>query len=139
VAFTTRATFMVEVTRLRASDADGYGLGERLAHAVCDKLGQLQPQCSNVLVIGLAAVPLSQETLHAAMRHLQQRAERNDPAVVQRHGFRDRADFFNHFQRLSDVLVRMDKSAVGWRNPQAKHPLPSKVRTALYRSHETCA
>jgi hypothetical protein len=133
VAFTTSATFMVEVTRLRASDANG--LGERLADAVCDKLGQLQPQCSNVLLIGLEAVLLSQEALHAVMRHLQQRAERNDPAVVQRHGFRDRADFFNHFQRLSEVFVQVGVSVVGWGNPQAKHPLPGKMRTALYRSH----
>jgi hypothetical protein len=74
------------------------------------------------------------------MLDLQQRAERNDASVVQRHRFRDRADFFHHFQRLSELLVRgpdlgAGEPVIGWINPQAKHPLPSKVRTALYRSH----
>lgn len=132
VTFTTSLTLMVEVTRLRAADADA--LSERLADAVCDKLGQLQPQCSNLLVIGLEAVSLSQEALNAAMRHLQQRAERNDPVVVQRHGFRDRADFFQHFQRLSEILVRTNVALVEWVNPQARQLLLSKVRTALNRS-----
>jgi hypothetical protein len=40
------------------------------------------------------------------MLHLQQRAERNDATVLQRQRFRDRADFFHHYQRLSELLVR---------------------------------
>jgi hypothetical protein len=38
------------------------------------------------------------------------------------------------------VIVRRsqwqaDEPLVSWINPQAKYPLPGKVRTALYRSH----
>jgi hypothetical protein len=67
-------------------------------------------------------------------------AERNDATFLRRHRFRDRADFFRHYQRLSEILVRgsplhADEPVVVWVNPQAKHPLPSKVRTALYQSH----
>jgi len=73
------------------------------------------------------------------MFSIQQYAERNDSTFLRRHGFRDRTDFFRHYQRLSEILVRgphfeVTKSIVPWINPQAKHPLPGKVRTALHRS-----
>jgi hypothetical protein len=138
VTFTTSMTFMVEVTRLRGDE--GNFSGEDLADTICSKLGQMQPQQSNVMVVGIEAAGLTQESLRTIMLNLQQRAERNDPAVVQRHGFRERADFFRHYQRLSEMLVRRpnlapDPSVISWVNPQAKYPLPSKVRTVLYRSH----
>lgn len=159
VTFTTSTLFMVEVTRLQTVQDSPRGLAraqglvsiphaaprrslmeERLADLVCSKLSQLPPQRGNILLVGVEAPRLSQDTVRAAMLHLQQRAERNDPAVVQRHRFRDRADFFRHYQRLSELLVRgpelrADESVIGWVNPQAKYPLPGKVRTALYRSH----
>jgi hypothetical protein len=74
------------------------------------------------------------------MLRVQQRAEGNDLAVVQRYGFRDRADFFHHFQRLSALLVRgiplqASEPVIVWVNPQAKYPLPARVRTVLSRSH----
>jgi len=73
------------------------------------------------------------------MLQLQQRAERMDAGFMQHYGFRDRADFFRHYQRLSEILVRRPQlqagePVIGWVNPQAKYPLPSKVRTVLYRS-----
>ncbi len=161
VTFTTSTLFMVEVTRLQLvqdsprglPQAQGQGLGpfvpttpmrspvsEQLADLVCSKLTQLPPQRGNILLVGVEAPRPTPDTLRAAMLHLQQRAERNDPTVLQRHGFRDRADFFRHYQRLSELLVRgpelqADEPVIGWVNPQAKYPLPSKVRTALYRSH----
>lgn len=135
VTFTTSTLFMIEVTRLRmVQDA-----GERLTDMVRSKLGQLRPQRRNILLVGVEAPGFTQDTLRAAMLQLQQRVERNDAAVVQRHGFRDRADFFRHYQRLSELLVRgphlqAGEPVIGWVNPQAKYPLPSKVRTVLYRS-----
>jgi hypothetical protein len=160
VTFTTSLTFMVEVTRQRAnqkhaaaeasqqtaaapalSNAPTSPLpGERLSDTICSKLGQLLPQHSNVLIIGVEALHLTESDLHSAMLHTQQRAEGSDTTVWQRHRFRNRADFFRHYQRLSEVLVRESHgptagSLLVWVNPQAKHPLPGKVRTALYRSH----
>lgn len=145
VTYTTSLTFMVEVTRVRAapsSENSSTSLmeAERLADAICSKLGQFLPQRGNVLIVGVEALSLSQSDLHAMMLRMQQRAERNDSAFWQRYGFRDRADFFRHYQRLSEILVRRsqwqsDEPVVEWVNPQAKYPLPSKVRTALYRSH----
>ena len=147
VSFTTSLTFMVEVTRLRggakgaASPSDnGRSIEEeRLADAICSKLGQLLQQRSNVLIVGVDVPPPNQADLQALMLRIQQRSEARDSILWQRYGFRDRADFVRHYQRLSAVLVRRsqlqrDESSVVWINPQAKYPLPGKVRTVLERS-----
>jgi hypothetical protein len=152
--YTTSLTFMVEVTRLRTpqkgtsapsesqrSPDDAHMLqSERLADAICTKLRQLLPQRGNVLIVGVDALRLTQNDLQSVMLRVQHRAEQSDATFWQRYGFPDRADFFRHHQRLSEVLVRgstvhAEKPAIAWINPQAKHPLPGKVRTALYRSH----
>jgi hypothetical protein len=143
VTYTTSLTFMVEVTRLRAvpHSEDSISLeGERLADAICTKLGQFLPRHSNILIVGADTLQLTQNELQTVMLRIQQRAERNDPAFWQRYGFQERADFFRCYQRLSEVLLResqfqADGSMVVAINPQAKDPLPGKVRTALYRSH----
>ena len=151
---------MVEVTRLRADQKSTRAetqkqtratlapntiltiphIGERVADTICSKLGQLLPRRSNVLLVSVEALHLTHSDLRAAMLHMQQRAERNDSTFLQRYRFRDRADFFHHYRRLSEILVRgphlqAAEPLVVWANPQAKHPLPSKVQTVLYHSH----
>lgn len=138
VTFTTSLTFMLEVTRLQAEPKNS--VAARLADTISGKLSQLLPQCGNILVIGVDDMDLTAGDLRAMLLGIQQRAEAKDTAFLQRHGFRDRADFFHHYQRLSEILVRAPqlettRSITAWVNPQAKHPLPGKVRTALYRSH----
>lgn len=141
VSFTTSMIFMVEVTRLRTIQIGAVSPeSDPLTDAICSKLGQLLPQQSNVLVVGVDVLYLTSDELQATMQRLQRRAEGNDPAFWQRYRFHDRADFFRHYQRLSEVLVRGSKlqpgeAVIPWVNPQAKYPLPGKVRTALYRSH----
>jgi hypothetical protein len=145
VSYTTSLTFMVEVTRLRADQKGGpiSPIGERLADTICTKLAQLVPQRSNVLLVGTEAFP-TDSGLSRVMLRILQRAESGDPTFLRRHRFRDRADFFRHYQRLSQILVhrtplQAGDSAVVWVNPAAKYPLPSKVRTALSRSHTSLA
>jgi hypothetical protein len=144
VTFTTSLTFMVEVTRLRVVDprtlTETSLPGDRFSDMLCGKLGQLLPQRSNLLLVGVEVLNLTQGDIHAAMLRLKQRAESNDATIVQRYGFRERSDFFQHYQRLSGLLVRKISLRAGdpvilWDNPQAKVPLPTKVRTALTRSH----
>jgi hypothetical protein len=141
VHYTTSLTFMVEVTRLRAGQEGGpaTSIGERLADTICAKLGQLVPQRSNVLVVGTEPL-LTDSDLHKVMLRTLQRAESADPAFLGRHRFRDRSEFFRRYQRLSEILahrtpLQAGDPAVIWVNPAAKYPLPSKVRTALARSH----
>ena len=136
VTFPTRLTFIVEATRLQP-DWSGR-VGARLADTVCNKLGQLLPQRSNVLVVGAEAVQLTEAYLRAAMLRLQQRAEK-EATFLQKLGFRDRAEFFAQYHRLSEIIVRRPRAlgsrkVIAWVNPQAKHPLSSPVRTVLYRS-----
>lgn len=154
VTFTTSQVFMVEVTRLRTigprtplgTQSPNTTLtvplpGDRFSDMVCSKLGQMLAQRSNLLLVGVEAPLLTHAELHATMLRVQQRAEANDSTLVQRYGFRDRADFFQHYQRLSAILVRggtplqAGEPVVLWLNPQAKYPLSAKVRTALSRSH----
>jgi hypothetical protein len=156
VTFTTSLTFMVEVTRLRTDQKDTrVGVPEptltapalniiptieRLTDAVYSKLGQFLPQCSNVLLVGVEALHLTQNDLRTAMLRIQQRAERNESAFLQRYKFRDQADFFHYYQRLSEILVRgphlqAAEPTVVWVNPQAKHLLPGKVQRVLYHSY----
>ena len=158
VTFTTSTSFMVEVTRLQTDSKNMAGesreqlpvsqpgtvpaippLGTRLADAVLSKLGQMLPQRGNVLLIAVEAPQLAPGDVRNVMLSIQHRVERNDSSVLQGYGFLDRADFFRHYQRLSEVLVRVphlrsDKTMLTWINPQAKHPLPTRVRTILYRS-----
>jgi hypothetical protein len=145
VTFTTSLTFMVEVTRLRTIQA-GTALepqlpGDRFSDMLYGKLGQLLPQQSNLLLVGVETPNLTQDHIHATMLRLQQRAESNDSTLLQRYGFLDRADFFRHYQRLSGILVRggaplqAGDPVVLWENPRTKHPFPARVRTALMRSH----
>jgi hypothetical protein len=142
VTYTTSLTFTVEVTRLRAPTTPGLATGgadptvnERLVDSIASKLGQLLPGQPNVLVVGVETGALTAADLNATVRDLQQRAEANDATFFQRHRVRARADFFRQFQRLSEILVRgATAQPLVWVNPQAKAPLPSKVRTALYRS-----
>lgn len=136
VTFTTSLTFMAEVTRLRpeAAEPAAARTAERLADVVCGKFGQLLPQHSNVVIVGVDAADLTLPDVRAAMLRVQQRAEANDPALFERHRLRDRADFFSHQQRLSEIIVRGAGELIIWANPQARYPLPAKVRTALHRS-----
>lgn len=146
VTFTTSLTFMLEVTRVQTEAPIASETHEqptapslRLADAVMGKLGQLLPRHGNILLAAIEAPHLTSNDIRNAMFTMQQRAERNDPTFLRGHGFLNRADFFRHYQRLSEILVRVphlkaDKSMVTWINPQAKHPLPSRVRTVVHRS-----
>lgn len=136
VSYTSHSTFMLEVTRLRQTGTGTPLNLERLADAVCGKLGQFAQGRGNVLLIGFST-PLTNDALRTAMVDLLRRAERHDPEVLNRSKLRGWSDFFRHYGRLSEVLVR-NPQQLGflnvWTNPQAKHPLSGKVRTALYRS-----
>ncbi len=134
VSYTSHSTFMLEVTRLR-------GDAPKLEHAVCSKLGQLAQGRSNVLLVGFPA-PLTDDALRTVMADLQRRAERHDSELLKRSKLQGWSDFFRHYGRLSEVLVRpflqeTENQLAVWVNPQAKQPLSSKIRTALYRSQRT--
>lgn len=141
---------MLEVTRLRpappvtddeppdgaeAGTPSGRHAAVRLQGLLCAKLGQLAPQTTNVLVIGIARLLLQDLDLTATLRRLQLRVERGAPALLARYGFRDPAAFFKHYRRLSALVARPwppdDGTPTLWVNGQATHPVPDRVRAVL--------
>ncbi len=149
VTFTTSASFILEVARMRprsgaAGESGGPEAGPLDAHGamvaavVARKLAQLAPGRPNVLLIG-AAAPVEPGDVASAMVRLQRRAEGGDAVLLERHGFRNASGFFRRFQRLSGVIVRRFPDGDGsvaalWQNPQARHTIANRVRAALARS-----
>lgn len=149
VTFRTRFTFNVEVTRMRIStrenDEDEQPLfdpqdeGRRMAEIVGSKLTQMIPGMMNLLVIMADHRAICELEVGKVMNHLKRRAEQKEPQLFQRHGFRDRSDFFKYYQRLSGVLLRSTanretgKCPILWLNNQTKHPLPAPICTILQR------
>jgi hypothetical protein len=145
VDFTTRLRFYVEVTRPRlggeatppgeeqAAEGDEPAGAARLAAAVCAKLGQLPPAAINVLVI--AGHEARTAGAARAMADLKRRAERRDEAYFARRGFASARAFVVASYRLSAILLPDEAAPPAppglWLNPEATHPLPAPLRTAL--------
>lgn len=142
-------TFNVEVTRIDSSYMEvsetptGFDIQQaalRLMDTVCDKLGQMQPGMSNVLVIITDSDFFMALDLEQAMAQLKDRVERKEEGLYGRYGFVKPADFFKYYLRLSGILVRTiaDKGksihSVLWLNNQTKQPLTGPMRTRLERS-----
>lgn len=147
-------TFNVEVTRIGSWEGerplpapegvttpwlDPQQVGGRLTDTVCDKLGQMRPGMINVLIVTTGSDFIRVLELNQAMARLKERAERKEAGLFGRYGFVNTADFFKYYLRLSGVLVRhvgkQDEAAdsILWANNQAKHPIPSRIRTILQR------
>lgn len=150
LSYRVSTQLMLEVTRLRsaplAADEDrqecaeagtssGRQAANRLQALLCAKLGQLVPQTTNVLVIGIAGAVLRDLDVNATLRGLQVRVERGESALLARYGFRDPAEFFKQYRRLSALVTRPwpphDRMPALWINGQATHPIPQKVRAVL--------
>lgn len=124
----------VEVKRLRAGER---ALESRVADAVCEKLRQMPPSIPNLLWIAAEDAAGAALDLRAAMKRLLQRVEAGDEALLARHNFADRAEFFAGWLRLSGVVVRIAREGAAmsqlWANPQARHALPRELAVLLSR------
>ncbi len=132
VTFKGHVVFNVEVRRLRAPVPAG-----KLGEVIAEKLHQMPPSASNVLLVGVDAGATVELDPATTMKRLILRAEaKQDDYFIQR-GWRDARDFLRALQRLSGVMVRStwdDASSAGsalWLNPQARHPLPPDVQKLL--------
>lgn len=133
VTFRGRTMIHLEVTRVRAPGTERLTWEGKLSGLVCGKLGQMQPENPNVLVVAAQGGSLSFEETALAMKRLKEQMERRDNAFLSRFGFADPADFFKQFQRLSGILLwKQEEHERGtgkslWVNPQARHPLPPSL------------
>jgi len=141
VTFRTHTTFNVEVTRMRMAlqEIDPGQAGYRLGDIICSKLGQMPAGMMNLLVIMADSQAICELDVASALKRLKLRAEQKDPRLYQRHRFRNPADFFKYYQRLSGLLVRSagddppGKCPLLWLNSQAKHSLPRPICHSLER------
>jgi hypothetical protein len=110
-----------------------------MAGVVSSKLSQMLPGMMNLLVIVADHKRIAELDVARVMNQLKQRAEQKDHQLFRRHKFRDTADFFKYYQRLSGVLVRnpghdeAGQRPILWLNNQTKHPLPAPICTILQR------
>jgi hypothetical protein len=132
--YKTHTPFNVEVKRIRGQAQAG-----KWADVLCDKLRQMPPSVVNALVI--YGKPEQQGTrldVAAAMANLRTTAEGKDDAYFTRRGLDGSRDYVRQSQKLSAVLYRAETGMpASWMNPQARHPLPPELRTALPRSLAT--
>jgi hypothetical protein len=114
-------------------------VNSRLMDTVCDKLGQMRPGMSNVLLIVTDSDFFAALDLEQAMAVLKDRVERKEAGLYGRYGFEKPADFFKYYLRLSAILTRTLSSRQTkndsslWLNNQAKHPLTSPIQTLLQK------
>ena len=140
--------FNVEVTRidsinlerLAGGGFDSQQAALRLMDTVCDKLGQMRPGMSNVLVVMTDSDFFAALEMEQTMTQLKERVEKKEPGLYGRYGFEKPADFFKNYLHLSGMLVctitepdEANQLAL-WLNNQAKHALSAPLQTNLERS-----
>jgi hypothetical protein len=142
-------TFNIEVTRIDSSHMEKSGtppgydpeqVEGRIMDTICDKLGQMRPGMSNVLLIVTDMDFFAALDLEQAMAALKDRVERKEEGLYGRYGFEKPADFFKYYLRLSAILARTPGSkqtkidSILWLNNQTKHPLTSPIQTLLQKA-----
>lgn len=120
----------LEVTRIQIPSGEASDWEGKLINLVCYKLGQMLPECANLLVVATETGSLSIDEVAKAMKRLKERVEERDGDLLKRFGFGgDPSGFFKQFQWLSGILVwntHGGESVRGlWENPQARRSLSS--------------
>jgi hypothetical protein len=109
----------------------------RLADVIIEKSGQLSPRTPNVLLVWVSDGVVQEAELRQLLAGLKQKVEQRDAGVLARYGVQSPAEFMRNYQRLSLVVVRNLPAESGttaaclWTNPDAKYPLPEKLRNLL--------
>lgn len=135
VTFKTHTPFNVEVRRIRRLESDADETNARatkLMMALCEKLGQLPPSIVNLLWL-TAHDDLSEADLTGAVATLRQLADRKTDDYFARRGYRSSGEFLKAFHRLSGILLHRANANILWHNPQARHPIPPDLVSALRR------
>jgi hypothetical protein len=135
VSFRTNQRFNLEVTRLRAlADSNDAG-AERLGNVIAGKLRQLPGEMPNALLIAARGLPITEDSLTAAVRLLKTHTDTRDDAFFVRRGFKDARDFYAQYLHLGGIFVLDEASspaAVAFlANREARQPLPKEALTAL--------
>jgi hypothetical protein len=146
VIFRTNQRFNLEVTRLRATEQPGDASSDpalpdpgpgvaRLANVLVGKLRQLPGDIPNALVLATRGLPLTEDTVIAAVRLLKMHSDRKDDTFFARRGLKDARDFYAHYLYLGGIFV-LDEATAPPRalfspNREARQPLSKEAVTAL--------
>ncbi len=128
VTYRTNLRFNIEVARIRM-ETSSMNLGrmeERILRVFLDKLGQMQPGMSNVLIIHARQELARSMDLGRLMQDIKLRAERRDPSFYEMSRYASPALFYKDFLRLNAILLWIAE-AQPWVNKQARPVLPERV------------
>lgn len=148
VTFTTKASFHVEVTRIRSIAPEaGNAVSTPEAHAgkllsvILGKLNQIKAGAANLLLIGLDPIPIAGSTIEEMMKQMKVRVENGDPTLLARSRLRTPGEFFKQYQALSGIFFYFFRppalatpgmtASLLWLNKEAKYPLLTQVQTIL--------
>ncbi len=128
VAYRTNLVFNVEVARIRmeTTNADPGRIEERILRILLDKLGQMQPGMSNVLIIHARQELARAIDLGKLMQDIKLRAERKDPSFYAVSRYTSPALFYKDFLHLSAILL-WTAGTQPWVNKQARPMLEERV------------
>ena len=132
VTFRANQRFNLEVTRLRTSGDAG---DDKLANVIAGKLRQLPGEIPNALVMAARGLPLTEDSLVAAVRLLKTHTDGKDDAFFARRGFKDARDFYAHYLHLGGIFVLDEATdparAIFSPNREARQPLAKAALSAL--------
>lgn len=152
VRFTTKVSFHVEVTRIRATGGEEAGAEEttlspqelyqrKLLYVIAGKLDQMQTGASNLLLIGLAPDWAASINADDLIKQMKLRVETSEPNLFAQSRLRTPGEFFKHYYALSGVLFYFVPGLTFagetptppflWLNKEAKYPLLTQVQTIL--------
>ena len=122
----------IEVSRLRPARSEERDPTDRLASALCGKLGQLIAGAANLLVLVSDDGPFSAEQLGATVQGLRRRADAKDDAFFAFRGLAGARALPQLLSRLSGVLLvapAVPAEAL-FLHQQARQPLPADLARA---------
>src|SRR5437879_10824302 len=132
VTFRANQRFNLEVTRLRTTGDAG---DDKLANVISGKLRQLPGEIPSALVIAARGLPLTEDSLVAAVRLLKTHTDGKDDAFFARRGFKDARDFYAQYLHLGGIFVLDEATdptrAIFSPNREARQPLAKEVLSAL--------
>jgi hypothetical protein len=129
VSYRTNLKFNIEIARMRAEEmefADTRRNEERVLRIVLEKLGQMQTNMPNLLVIHVHEKVAKEIELGKLMQGIKNKADRGGESFYAHGRYSKAAEFYKDFLRLSAILF-WEPRAQAWVNKQAKVALDEKV------------
>jgi hypothetical protein len=129
VNYRTNLKFNVEIARMHANElefADTRRNEERVLRIVLEKLGQMQTNIPNLLMIHVHEKVAKEIELGKLMQGIKNKADRGGESFYAHSRYSKAAEFYKDFLRLSAILL-WELRAQAWVNKQAKVALDEKV------------